>query len=117
MSATAHPNHALCIGLDVLLPGPDRKRTSKAYHYHLTYRRPEPDALGCVMTWEVQGGRLPYQIALDCRDPEHLEIHCTCADAIYRGDQAGHRCKHVEGFLEFGRMLPGAEEPTLRRSA
>ena len=112
------PNHheVLCVGLDVLLPGPDRKRTAKAYHYHLTYRRGEAAEPGCLMLWEVRGGRSAYQIALERREQGALRIHCTCADAIYRGEQPGHRCKHVEGFLEASRILPLAGV-SLRASA
>jgi hypothetical protein len=113
---STHNHDALCIGLDVLLPGPDRKRTSKSYHYHLTFRRHQTEAPGCLMTWHVRGGRLPYQIALERQEHGTLRVHCTCADAIYRGEQPGHRCKHVEGFLQVGEVLP-QERVTLRASA
>jgi hypothetical protein len=101
-------NRTLCFGLDVLLPGPDRKRTSKAYHYRLTYRRGETQAPGCLMTWAVEGGRLPYQLALERKDDGSLCLHCTCADAVFRADLPGHRCKHIEGFLQAGELLPTA---------
>jgi len=86
--------------LSTLLPGPDRKRTPKEYYYRLTYRNPSDEAVGCVMTWEVYGGRMPYQIAVERRQDEHLKIHCTCADAIFRREEEGRLCKHVQGFLE-----------------
>jgi hypothetical protein len=105
MTATQLPV-PICIGLDVLLPGPDRKRTVAPYHFHLRYRRPEQDARGCLMTWDVVGGRMPYQLALERQEKGDLRIHCTCADAVYRGEQPGHRCKHVEGFLQAGLQLP-----------
>jgi hypothetical protein len=92
--------------MDILLPGPDRKRTVSAYHYHLRYRCDDQDTVGCLMTWDVVGGRLPYQIALEREDKGNLYIHCTCADAVYRGDQPGHRCKHVEGFLQASLQMP-----------
>jgi hypothetical protein len=109
-------NQPLCFGLDVLLPGPDRKRTAKAYHYHLTYRRADQHSPGCLMTWEVEGGRLPYQLALERGERGGLRIHCTCADAIFRGESEAHRCKHVEGFLQVGQMLP-ADHVNWRASA
>ena len=51
--------------LFTLLPGPGRKRTSRRYGYRLRYRNPDPDAAGCVFLWEVSGGRMPYQIAVE----------------------------------------------------
>lgn len=106
----------LCIGLDVLLPGPDRKRSVATYHYHLRYRRPDQDTPGCLMTWDVVGGRMPYQLALERQEEGGLRIHCTCADAVYRGDQPGHRCKHVEGLLQLGEQMP-TDQLTFRVSA
>jgi len=86
--------------LSTLLPGPDRKRTPKVYLYRLNYRNPVRAAVGCVMTWEVSGGRLPYQIAVERREDQCLKIHCTCADAVFRREEEGRLCKHAQGFLE-----------------
>ena len=82
------------------LPGPTRKRLPAAYLYRVTYRGPAGEP-GCVMAWEVAGGRLPYQIALErTAGGEHV-WHCSCADAVYRGDgDPQHRCKHVRGLAE-----------------
>jgi hypothetical protein len=44
-----------------LLPGPSRQRLETVYSYRLTYRQPEAAGAGCVMLWEVSGGRLTYQ--------------------------------------------------------
>ena len=41
------------------------------------------------MTWEVSGGRMPYQIALERDDAGSLRIHCTCADAVFRAEDEG----------------------------
>jgi hypothetical protein len=84
-----------------VLPGPDRKRSFTAYGYRLTYRGPETDA--CVMLWEVSGGRLSYQIALERDERGDYHLHCTCADAIYRAEAEGRYCKHVQGLLALGR--------------
>src|SRR5882762_4789278 len=86
--------------LSKLLPGPDRKRTPKVYSFRLSYRNPSDKAAGCVMTWDVFGGRMPYQIAVERRDDQHLKIHCTCADAVFPREEEGRLCKHVQGFLE-----------------
>jgi hypothetical protein len=86
-----------------LLPGPSRKRVQSSYCYHLTYRNPESAATGCVLIWEVAGGRLPYQIALERDDAGNLRLHCTCADAVFRAEGEGRFCKHVRGLLDFGR--------------
>jgi hypothetical protein len=40
------------------LPGPTRKRTPSQYGFRLTYRSPDPSAEGCVLLWDVYGGRL-----------------------------------------------------------
>ena len=100
------PGVPVCIGLDILLPGPDRKRTIGPYHFHLRYRRPDQQGPGCLMTWDVVGGRMPYQLALERQENGEVRIHCTCADTVYRGDQPGHRCKHMMGFLQTGMQLP-----------
>ena len=83
------------------IPGPDRKRNLAAYTYRVTYRAPDPRAVGCVAVWEVGGGRLPYQVALERTEAGELKWHCGCADAVYRGDRdARHACKHVAGLAE-----------------
>ncbi len=86
------------------LPGPTRKRTPSPYCYRLTYRNPDPAVPGCTLLWDVIGGRLRYQIALERETDGRLHWHCTCADAIYRGDtEPNHVCKHVRGLLNLGR--------------
>jgi hypothetical protein len=85
------------------LPGPSRQRTPRAYRYRLTYRNPEPAATGCALLWEVEGGRLSYQIALEREETGRLRWHCTCADAVYRGEDTRHLCKHIRGLQGFGR--------------
>ena len=64
------PSFAL---ITMLLPGPSRKREPAPYHFRVTYRNPDATEPGCVMTWEVLGGREGYQIALE-RTPagEHV---------------------------------------------
>jgi hypothetical protein len=85
------------------LPGPSRKRTPSPYCYRLTYRNPEPEAVGCALLWDVFGGRLPYQVALERQPGGSLRWHCTCADAVYRGEYRPHVCKHVRGLQAQGR--------------
>ena len=87
--------------LTTFLPGPDRNRTPSPYHFRVTYRNPPPREPGCVMTWEVLGGRLPYQVALEETPTGAQRWHCSCADAVYRGeDDPKHACKHVQGLME-----------------
>lgn len=81
------------------LPGPSRKRTPAEYRYRLTYRNPSPTDDGCVSVWEVVGGRMPYQIAVE-QVGRVTRWHCTCADAVYREDEPHHRCKHVRGLAD-----------------
>ncbi len=88
------------------LPGPDRKRSISEYRFRLTYRNPTPDNDGCVMVWEVSGGRMPYQIAAE-RTPTGVRWHCSCADAIYREGEQGHRCKHVRGLASSLELVGG----------
>jgi hypothetical protein len=89
------------------LPGPTRKRLASRYCYHLTYRNPDPRAVGCSLLWEVHGGRLTYQIALEREETGRLTWHCTCADAVYRGELVeNHCCKHVRGLTAQGRACP-----------
>jgi hypothetical protein len=82
-----------------LLPGPDRLRRARAYRFRLVYRNPKPKASGCIMLWEVTGGRLPYQIAWERATSGASHLHCTCADAVFRGENSRHVCKHVRGLL------------------
>jgi hypothetical protein len=99
-----------CAALTVVtLPGPTRRRSEAPYCFRLTYRNPDRAAEGCALLWEVDGGRLPYQIALEREAGGRLRWHCTCADAVYRGeDVPDHRCKHVCGLLRVGRANPDA---------
>ena len=101
--------------LSTLLPGPDRKRTPKVYSYRLTYRNPSEDSPGCVMTWAVYGGRMPYQIAVERQEAGQLRLHCTCADAVFRADLEGRFCKHVRGFLQVGMQMQHGEGPAQAR--
>jgi hypothetical protein len=66
----------------------------------MNYRNADLEAVGCVMTWKVLGGRMPYQIAVERREDRCLKIHCTCADAVFRREEEGRLCKHAQGFLE-----------------
>jgi hypothetical protein len=92
--------------LSTQLPGPDRRRSPQEYHYRLTYRNPQADATGCVMIWEVSGGRHSYQLALERDSLGDLRCHCTCADAVFRTAlEPDHLCKHVRGLVELVRML------------
>lgn len=91
------------------LPGPTRARQPRPYRYRLTYRNPEPMTPGCTLLWEVEGGRLQYQVALERQDSGLLRWHCTCADAVYRGeDDERYLCKHVRGLRGFGRATAQA---------
>jgi len=82
-----------------IIPGPDRKRTPAEYEYRVIYRQPAA-APGCRIIWEVIGGRAPYQIAVEQTDRGQLRWHCTCADAVYRGErEANHVCKHIRGLV------------------
>jgi hypothetical protein len=74
----------------------------------VTYKNPDPEASGCALIWDVMGGRDIYQIALERRADGKLRWHCTCADAVFRGERAPHVCKHVRGLQAVGR-LPGSE--------
>jgi hypothetical protein len=99
------PSGILPFCLTARLPGPDRKRAEVNYLYRLTYHNPDPNAVGCVLTWEVTGGRSPYQIAVERQEAGALRLHCTCADAVFRGELEGRFCKHVRGFLQTGLSL------------
>jgi hypothetical protein len=89
--------------LNIFLPGPDRKRSRSKYSYRVTYSNPNRIEPGCLMSWEVSGGRMPYQIALELSEAGNLRFHCTCADAVYRAEDQGRFCKHVRGLLHLGR--------------
>jgi hypothetical protein len=82
-----------------LLPGSDRQRRPRTYHYRLIFRNALAKATGCVMLWEVSGGRLPYQVAWERTEAGASRLHCTCADFVYRGEDTRHTCKHVRGLL------------------
>lgn len=56
--------------------------------------------------WDVIGGREVYQIVLERTEDGRLRWHCTCADAVYRGERSAHRCKHVRGLQNTGRQKP-----------
>jgi hypothetical protein len=87
--------------LILTLPGPDRRRSLAMYQYRVIYLNPTPEEAGCVMTWDVSGGRLPYQISLERTVADGLLWHCSCADAVYRGeDDPAHVCKHVRGLID-----------------
>lgn|SRR5262245_24931752 len=90
--------------LILVLPGPDRKRSQRPYCYRLIHHNPDPGSVGCALLWEVSGGRMPYQIALERDEAGGLQLHCTCADAVYRAEDQGRFCKHVQGLIEIGRL-------------
>lgn len=86
--------------LTTVIPGADRNRKPAAYQFRPTYRGRE-DEPGCVMAWEVTGGRTPYQIAVERKPDGKKRWHCTCADAVYRGEHdLYHECKHVRGLRD-----------------
>jgi hypothetical protein len=88
------------------LPGPTRKRTPTSYRYRMTYLNDAVHKTGCVCIWDVMGGREVYQVALE-RENGGLRWHCTCADAVYRGETRRHGCKHVRGIQSLGRPKAG----------
>jgi len=98
-TSVAAENPDILRTLYAVLPGPDRTRTASPYGYRIAYRNPRKSAVGCVMTWAVTGGRMPYQIALERDEAGTLRIHCTCADAVFRAEDARRFCKHVRGLL------------------
>jgi hypothetical protein len=83
-----------------LVPGPDRKRTPRLYTFRLTYLNTDPSAVGCILQWEVSGGRLGYQIAVERDDAGNLTPHCTCADSSFRAEEEGRLCKHIRALLD-----------------
>jgi hypothetical protein len=94
------------------LPGPTRKREPSPYCYRLTHHLPEPAGTGCVLLWDVMGGRDIYQVSLERQESGALRYHCTCPDAVYRGETGPHVCKHVRGVLALGRPTAQAPVPT-----
>ena len=95
-----HPKPSFAL-VTLILPGPDRKRNPAPYHFRVTYRNPEPGEAGCVMTWEVRGGRDVYQISLERTPAGEHHWHCTCPDAVYHGEyRNAHLCKHVRGLAD-----------------
>ena len=107
-------------GLPAWLPGPDRKRSETVYRYRVIYRAADPPASGCLMTWEVRGGRLAYQIAVERQEGGRVRLHCTCADAVFRGELTGQPCKHVRGLVSVARLLrrrAAAQARSYRRGA
>ena len=100
-----HPQSSFAL-ITLMLPGPDRKRTPVPYCFRVTYRNPDPAEAGCVMTWETFGGRETYQIAVERTPGGEHAWHCSCPDAVYRGeDHPDHRCKHVQGRTELFETL------------
>jgi hypothetical protein len=94
------------------LPGSSRDKAHCLYEYRLVYRQTDAEADGCLMLWQVVGGREPYQVALERDEWRQLVWHCTCPDTIYRRDQnPRHLCKHILGLLEF---VPPVERPLAR---
>jgi hypothetical protein len=89
-----------------VLPGPTRKRTPSPYCYRLTHQTGQPGA-GCVLLWDVMGGRDIYQVSLERQEGGGLRWHCTCPDAVYRGEACPHVCKHVRGVQALGRIPAG----------
>jgi hypothetical protein len=104
MTTTKKKNPTLATNVVyTLLPGPTRKRTESPYRYRLIYRNGASCEAGCLLLWEVAGGRTSYQVALERQDNGRLAWHCTCADAIYRGSFTRHLCKHIQGLKALGR--------------
>jgi hypothetical protein len=88
--------------LIAMLPGPDRKRTETLYQYRLIYRHRQFNVEGCLLLWQVQGGRQSYQVALERDDRGQFLWHCTCADHTYRCETIeNHACKHIRGVRDF----------------
>lgn len=98
---TALPGFPLS-SIVTLLPGTDRKRTAMPYRYRISYQNPQVDDPGCMMMWEVSGGRAVYQVALERTESGSLRLHCTCADAVFRAENEGRFCKHIHGLLQLG---------------
>ena len=75
-------DEATFVGLVTLLPGPDRKRRLKSYLYRLVYCNPVPQGVGCVSTWEIEGGRLVYQVSLERQEDGRLRWHCSWHNSV-----------------------------------
>jgi hypothetical protein len=89
-------------------PGPDRKKTPTIYQYRMVYRDPTAQS-ACRVLWEVTGGRTPYQIAVERVAGGDVAWHCTCPDAVYRGEKsANHHCKHVRALIDCALASPAA---------
>ena len=56
-----------------------------------------------MLLWEVGGGRMLYQVALERQENDQMTWHCTCADATYRGSFTNHQCKHVQALRRINR--------------
>lgn len=80
------------------LTGPTRRQGQVPYLFHLIYRASGTKHLGCVLLWMIQGGREPYQIALERTEYGQMIWHCTCADFVYRRNREGCHCKHVNAL-------------------
>jgi len=59
--------------------------------------------------WDVMGGRDIYQVVLERQPNGRMRYHCTCADAVYRGENRPHTCKHVKGLQTVGRQTAEPE--------
>lgn len=78
----------------LVMPGSDRKREPVPYQCRLIHQSEDAAEPGCVLAWEVDGGRDTYQVALERTEDGMLRWHCTCADHVYRK----HVCKHIRGL-------------------
>ncbi|MFQ3650398.1 MAG: hypothetical protein SNJ75_08705 [Gemmataceae bacterium] len=118
MTAAVHRNRPLLPDTVVFatLPGPSRKRLQSPYCYRLTYRAEDIHTPGCVLMWDVLGGREIYQIALERLASGGLHWHCTCADAIFRG-KGRHLCKHIRGLILQGRDQAAVKAPPQQERA
>jgi hypothetical protein len=106
MSTKTRTNRILARGVSFAsIPGPTRKREPSPYCYRVTYEAIEPRAVGCLLQWDVMGGREIYQVALERQENGRLRWHCTCADAVYRGERRAQPCKHVRGLQTAGRQI------------
>lgn len=82
------------------VPGSDRRRGMQQYHFRVTYRCEDFYRTGCIITWEVTGGRLPYQAALERTASGNYFWHCTCADAVFRCEPERRHCKHIRALTK-----------------
>ena len=95
-----NPARPIRSAIAVTLPGPSRKQDPVEYRFRVTYRGDAIHEPGCLMTWEVQGGRSEYQLALERTEEGETRWHCTCADFEFRGEHPQYRCKHVGGLVD-----------------